>query len=120
MEKLDQMIVEALSEEERALGAGLEEDGIFRQIGGQFRGPNAWVHWLTTVALFAYAALALWAAVRFFTAVETADLVFWGIIGAVSIVVIGMLKLYMLGEMQTDRVIRELKRVQLILAAREK
>ena len=41
-------------------------------------------------------------------------------VACLSFLVIGMLKLYMFGEMQTARILRELKRVELMLAVREK
>jgi len=120
MDKLDHMIAEALAEEERAIIAETQELGLFRQMAAQYRGPDAWVNWLSTLALFAYGALALWSAYAFFTATEVMGLVFWGVLLTVSILAVGMLKLYMLNKVETGRVIRELKRVELMLAAREK
>ena len=120
MDRLDQMIEAALAEEDRAIMEETKELGLFAQMAGQYRGPKAWVNWLSTGALFVYGGVALWAAIRFFTAAEATQLIFWGVIGTVSILAIGMLKLYMLNQVETDRVLRELKRVELMLAAREK
>ena len=120
MDKLDQLIAEAFAEEDRSLIEETGEQGIFRQLTGVFQGRNAWVHWLVTLAMLAYAGVALWAAWQFFTAAEVLVVLRWGVIGTVSILVIGMLKLYLLGEMQTERVIRQLKRVELRLASRDK
>lgn len=120
MNKLDRMIEEALAAEDREILEETQELGLFQQMAGQYRGPNAWVNWLNTLGLFAYGALALWAALRFFTASGAEALVFWGVLLTVAIVAVAAIKLYMLGKVETDRVLRELKRVELMLAAREK
>ena len=116
MDKLDQMIEAALAEEDRAIVEETRELGFFTQ----FKGPNAWVSWMSTVAIFIYVGLALWCGYEFFTATEPLAAIKWGLGAAVSVVVIGLFKLFMFGEMQADRIIRELKRVELILASREK
>ena len=120
MDKLDQMIAEALAEEDHDILTQTQELGLFRQMAGQYRGQDAWVNWLSTLALFAYAGLAFWAAWRFFTETDAAAVAFWGILLAVAVLAIGMIKLYLLSKIETDRVLRELKRVELMLAARDK
>lgn len=119
MDKLDQMIAEALAEEDRDILASTAEQGFFAQLFAPLSGRNAWVGWLTTVAIFAYAALMLWTGWKFFAATETLSALRWGLVALFSGVVIGMLKLYLFQEMQANRVIRELKRVELLLAKRE-
>jgi len=120
MNRLDRMIEEALAEEDRAIIEETRELGFFTQFARQLSGPNAWVSWASTVAILIYVALALWCGYEFFTATEVLAAIKWGLGAAVSVVVIGLFKLFMFGEMQADRIIRELKRVELILAAREK
>ena len=119
MNKLDRMIEQALAEEDRALIEATVPRGFFAEFFGQLSGRNAWVGWLTTVAIFAYAALMLWTGWKFFAATETLSALRWGLVALFSGVVIGMLKLYLFQEMQANRVIRELKRVELLLAKRE-
>lgn len=119
MDKLDQMIAEALAEEDRDILAQTQELGLFHQMALQYRGLNSWVNWLSTLGLFAYAALAFWAAWRFFTGTEAVEIAFWGILLTIAILAIGMIKLYLLSKIETDRVLRELKRVELMVAARD-
>ena len=120
MDKLDKMITEALAEEDRDILEQTRELGLFRQLAGQYQGPNAWVNWLSTLGLFAYAALAFWAAWRFFTGTDAVEIAFWGILLTVAILAIGMIKLYLLSKIETDRVLRALKRLELVIAARER
>ena len=120
MDKLDQMIEQALAEEDRAILDETKELGIFAQFTRQLTGPNAWVNWLVTVAIIAYVALGFWAGWKCLIATEALFAIKWGLLAAVAIVAIGMLKLYLFQKMESDRVIRQLKRVELVLAAREK
>lgn len=120
MDKLDQMIAEALAEEDREIMAQTDELGFFAQFARQLSGRNSWVNWAATVAVVAYMALALWSGWQCYVATDAVAAVKWGFVAAVSVVVIGMFKLYLFQGMQTDRVMRELKRVELMLLSREK
>lgn len=118
MDKLDQMIAEALAQEDQDILAETGERSFFSEFLGQFSGRNAWVNWLTTFMIFVYVGLTVWCGYEFFTATEPLAAIKWGFGASVSIIVIGMLKLYLFGEMQANRMIREMKRIELMLAAR--
>ncbi|GKY87145.1 DUF6768 family protein [Sinisalibacter aestuarii] len=120
MSKLDRMIEEALSAEERALMTETVEPGFFAQLFGQLSGRNAWVNWLATIMIFVYLGLLVWTGWHFFAATDALAAVKWGLGAGLSLVIIGMMKLYLFQAMQADRVIRELKRVELMLVSREK
>lgn len=120
MDKLDRVIEQALAEEDRAILEGTQELGFFAQFTRTFLGPNAWVTWMSTAAIFIYAGLALWCGYEFFTAAEPLGAIKWGLGASVSIVIVGLFKLFMFGEMQANRIIRELRRLELMLAARER
>ena len=116
MHKLDRMIEEALAEEDREILEETRELGFFAQFTRQLAGPNAWVSWMSTGAIFVYLGLALWCGYEFFSATEPLAAIKWGLGAALSVVVIGLFKLFMFGEMQANRIVRELKRVELMLA----
>ena len=120
MDKLDRMIEQALAEEDRAILEETKELGFFTQFTRQMSGPNAWVNWLVTVGIFAYVAVAFWAGWKFYIATEALYAIKWGLLASVSIMAIAMLKLYLFQKMESDRVIRQLKRVELMLAARDR
>lgn len=120
MDKLDRMISEALAEEDRAIVAETGELGFFAQLFGQLSGRNAWVNWLATLMIFVYLGLLVWTGWNFFAATEALAAIKWGLGAALSVVIIGMMKLYLFQAMQADRVIRELRRVELMLVARDK
>lgn len=114
MSKIDDMIDEALSEEERALlehHAG--EPGYVRQALGLFRGRLGWVMWLVGIVqllLFAAALYALW---QMFTADELVYALRWGV-GAVILVQLStLLRGFMGMQFEANRVLREIKRLEL-------
>jgi uncharacterized membrane protein len=118
MEKLDEMIKEALETEDREILAETEELGYFAAAFGLFRGKTAWVNWvimLTQVIIFV---AGVWCAVEFFAATEVLLALKWGISGAVLLLTALSMKMSLMIPMHADRVIRELKRVELLLARR--
>lgn len=118
MEKIDRLIAEALSEEDEALLRETEEPGWFALFFRQFHGRNAWVNQLSTIAILVYGALAIWSGWKFFSLPEAGAANWWGLIALGSVTVIGMFKLYLLNAMQTDRVLRQMRRLELVLAVK--
>jgi hypothetical protein len=119
MRDLDRMIDEALGDEERAILRSIgEEPGFFRQVFGVFRGPTGWVNGVMMAAqalLFVAGAYAAW---RFFGAADPVAQLRWGLPAAVLLILSAMLKLAVLPRMETNIVLRELKRLELQLALR--
>jgi len=120
MEKLDRMIAEALAQEDREILEATNARGVFAELAGQFTGHNAWVKWVSYLYIAVFVVLFVWAAWQFFAATEALLALKWGVGAVLAMLIVAVLKIYLLTEIQTDRVIRELKRVQLMLAAREK
>ncbi len=115
-DKLDRLIEEALQGEDRAILDATREQGWFALGLGQFRGPLGWVTWVimaTQITLFLFGA---WCAVQFFGAAEPLAAVKYGISGAVLILAALQMKLSLMPQIQADRVLRELKRVELMVA----
>lgn len=119
MEKLDRMIEEALQEEDREILAQTAELGYFAQALGLFRGKTAWVNWVIMVVQTVMFLIGVWCAVNFFAATDVLEALKWGLSGAVMWILGAMMKMSLMPVMQTERVIRELKRVELMLARRE-
>ncbi|SMH32008.1 DUF6768 family protein [Maritimibacter sp. HL-12] len=120
MDKLDTMIAEALAQEDREIVEATNERGVFAELAAQLSGRNAWLKWVTYLYIAVFVVLFIWAAWQFFAAAEALVALKWGLGAVLAMLIVAVLKLYLLTEIQTDRVIRELKRVQLMLAAREK
>lgn len=120
MTKLDEMIREALEGEDKKIMDETRELGFFELGLSQFRGKLGWVTWVIMVVQTTMFLIGLWCVVRFFQSAEVLEALKWGLSGAVLWIAGMLLKLSIGPQMQADRVIRELKRVELILAARDK
>ncbi len=118
MNKLDQLIREALEGEEREIFEETREYGWFALGLNQFRGKLGWVTWVIMVTQTALFIVGIWCAVHFYQATEVLGAVKWGISMAVAWIVGASLKFSLMPQMQADRILRELKRLELILAAR--
>jgi hypothetical protein len=117
MSETDRLIDAALLEEERALLAAIGEDkGFVGQALGLFGGPDSWVNWVLMIAQAAAFLAALWAGWRFFAATDVLTALHWGVSAATLLIVALQIKFAMVPVMQANRVIREIKRLELRLA----
>ncbi|MEO0912390.1 MAG: DUF6768 family protein [Pseudomonadota bacterium] len=119
MSKLDRMIEEALEGEDKRVFAETGELGYFALGLSQFGGKLGWVTWVIMLLQGAMFLAAVWCGIRFFGAVEVLAAVKWGISGAVLSLMAIQLKLSLMPQMQADRVIREVKRLELLVASRK-
>lgn len=113
MKNIDDLIGQALTEEDRALLASHREPGYLTQAFGLFRGPLAWVMWLVNVAsglAFLAGAYAIW---KMYGASETLLAVQWGVLSLFLFQITTMCKTFMGNRMESNRLLRELKRIEL-------
>ena len=116
MNKIDDLIGQALTEEDRALLASHGEPGYIAQAFGLFRGPMAWVMWLVNVAAgmaFVTGAYAIW---RMSGSTDPLLAVKWGVAALFLFQITTLCKSFMGNRMEANRLLRELKRVQLQLS----
>jgi hypothetical protein len=119
MRDIDKMIDEAIYEEEGELLRQIgEEPGFFSQLLSVFSGKTGWVNLYLMVvqALFFFAGV--WAAWMFFLAADPVTQLRYGLPAAVLLIVALMLKMMVWPAVQTNRLLRELKLIQLQLARR--
>jgi len=113
MDNIDDLIGQALTEEDRALLASHGEPGYLAQAFGLFRGPMAWVMWLVNVAsgvAFFAGVYAIW---RMFGTSDPLVAVKWGVASLFLFQVTTMCKTLMGNRLEANRLLRELKRVEL-------
>lgn len=113
MQDIDKLIDEALDAEERELLHRFEEQGFFAQAFGVFRGPTGWMSivmmfWQTVMFI-----AGVWAAWNFFEASDAVTQLRWGLPAMLLLLFAGMLKMALVPRMESNRVIRELKRLEL-------
>lgn len=117
MSKLDDLINESLSEEDEAL---LErygrEPGYFKQAMALFRGQLGWVMWFVGIVQLTFFAAAIYALVQVFTGEELMNVLRWGIVTVVLVQISTFLRGFMGAHFEVNRVLREIKRLELRLA----
>lgn len=119
MDRIDEMIAEALSEEDREIVEATAERGWFRLGADQFRGKLGWITWVVMIVQTAMFIAAVWAGWHFFNATEVLAAVKWGISAGTLVIAALSMKLSLMPQIQADRVLRELRRLELMLARRE-
>jgi len=113
MNKIDELIGRALTQEDHALLAKHGEPGYLAQAMGLFRGPQAWVMWVVNLAggvAFLAGAYAIW---RMFGTPDVLIAVKWGVASLFLFQVTTLCKTFMGTRLEANRLRRELKRVEL-------
>lgn len=91
----------------------LDEKGVFGMLSGVYRGGmRRWVM-VGAAGVMVLTVLLVWSAWRFFTAAETADLVFWGVIFVIALHAQVAMKMWIWMEMNRSSLLREIKRLEL-------
>ncbi len=117
MRDLDKMIDDALIEEESELLRQIgEKPGFLEQAFGMF---GAGVKWTVALMMVIQTLLffgGLWAAWNFFQAAEPVTQLRWGLPAAVLMLMALSIKLAVAPAIHTNRLMRELKRIELQIA----
>lgn len=118
MSKLDQLIEEALSDQDKDIMRETQELGWFALGASQFTGKLGWVSWVLMIVQTILFLFAVWAGWHFFAATEMLAALKWGLSSATLMIVATILKTSLMPQIQADRILRELKRVELMIAHR--
>jgi magnesium-transporting ATPase (P-type) len=118
MTSINEQIKQALSDEYNQIIK--ENDKIdanpFRQMGAGFNGKMKWMYILVMIITFIFAMLMLYSIYEFYHETEIKSLIGWGI----SIVVFGLFtqvsKMWYWSELGRNRIIREIKLLELQVA----
>lgn len=117
----DQRIDEALDAEERELLRSIgEEPGFFPQAFGMFSGRLGWVNAVLMLVQAVAFLGGAWAAWKFYLTDDTLLALRWGLPAAVLLIMSLMIKMAMWPTIHTNRLMRELKRIELQIADRSK
>jgi membrane protein insertase Oxa1/YidC/SpoIIIJ len=113
------IIEQALNAEERELLRRIgDEPAYAEQALSLFKGQTGWVNLVLMVAqsmLFVAGILAAW---QFFNATDVLTALHWGLPAAVALLMALAIKLALYPVIQANRVIREMKRLELQIATR--
>jgi hypothetical protein len=115
-EKIDELIKEALTEEESKFYDNLDEQNVFQMLGGLFQGKNKWIILLINIALLIVFVLLVYSVIQFFNADQTNELIKWSLAIVVGLLIISFLKMFIWMQMDKNSIKRELKRLELQVA----
>ncbi len=116
MDDLDKKIQEALSDEDKMLMANFDEQGLLGQLGGLFKGKLAWLSILTIIIGTVLTFVAVYAMWKFVTVDDVPSMMRWGGLAWITGTSQMMIKLWSWMRMESNRVIREVKRLELQIA----
>lgn len=117
MNDVDRKIQAALHRDQTADSPG-GEPNLAEEVLMAFRGRQRWLSsLLITINLAAFAGL-LFSVVQFYRSADVAMQLRWGGVALVLLLVVTLLKIWFWLEMHTNRVLREVKRIELLLVSR--
>ena len=113
LERIDELIKEALSKEETEFYDQLEEQNLLEKIGETFRGKTGWLVILMNIMNLIFFGLFIYCLIQFFNTNDTNDLIRWVAAGFLCWSFMVFIKLYVWMQMNKNDVLRELKRLEL-------
>ncbi len=116
-EKIDELIKETLNKEEAQFYDKLEEQNLIGKLGEIYKGKLGWLAVIMNIVHLVIFGLLIYCFVRFFGTNETNELIKWASAGFLCMIVMGMLKLFIWMQMDKNDLKRELKRIELQIAA---
>lgn len=118
MKDIDDRIREALKAE-KGDESVLKERSMLAEVLTPFRGKRRWVNWLGIFYGLVANVVFVWAVVRFYGTEAASERLHWLLIGGVALLFVTFSKVYFWMEMHTNRVLREVKRVELLVLSKQ-
>ena len=114
MTDIDDKIRAALRQEE---DVGFEDDqNVFQMMADTFRGKNRWLVVLFYLYTFAFFALGIFCAVRFFGA-SGDERILWAVGFTLTMMLVAQLKAWYWMQLNRNTILREIKRLELRIVA---
>lgn len=117
-EEIDEMIKTALSKDEAEFYDTLKEQNLLEMVGGLFKGKLRWFNMLNIVITTVFVATAIYCLINFLRVEETNELIRWGLGLVACMMTTSMLKLWNWSQMNKNAMLREIKRLELLIASK--
>jgi uncharacterized protein YqhQ len=114
---IDALIKKALTEEEAKFYDELNEQNLLGKLEEVYSGKMGWLVVIMNVLTLLLFGFFVFSVIRFFGSEDSVALIKWAAGGFLSIIAVGMLKLYFWLQMDKNDIKRELKRIELQIAA---
>jgi len=116
MTSIDDRIKDALNAQDREMMGRLDEQGPIGQFTGLFKGKAAGLTIIVIIASLFFVVIGFYAAWRAYSTTEIHSVLMWGGLAWFFLMAQMMVKMWSWMRMETNRTIREIKRVELQLA----
>lgn len=116
-ENIDQLIRQALNEEETSLYEDLDEQSLPEMVGGIFKGKLKWIMVLTLIMQFVFLGLSIYCLIEFLNTNDTVSTIRWGAGMFYCVISMSMIKIWHWMEMNKNATLRETKRLELQIAS---
>ena len=116
-EEIDQIIKDSLTQEEAKFYEELEEQNLLNKIGGVFKGKVGWLVIIMNILSLVALGFFIYCTVEFLNTDNTNELIKWGAGAIYSVLFICMIKIYFWQAMHKNDMLREMKRLELQIAA---
>lgn len=116
-EEIDQIIKDSLTQEEAKFYEELEEQNLLNKIGGVFKGKVGWLVIIMNILSLIALGFFIYCTVEFLNTDNTNELIKWGAGAIYSVLFICMIKIYFWQAMHKNDMLREMKRLELQIAA---
>jgi Family of unknown function (DUF6768) len=116
-EEIDNLIKETLTKEEAKFYEQLEEQNLIGKLGEVYRGKLGWLTVIMNVVQLIFFVLFVFCVIRFLNTDETNALIKWTSAGFGCMLILTMLKLFVWMQMDKNDTLREIKRLELQIAA---
>lgn len=92
-----------------------KEPNLAEELITAFRGRNRFISVMGFVLGLGSMAIFVWATIHFYEAAEVREQLQWGGVALITIIFVSFMKVWFWLEMHSNRVLREVKRVELLL-----
>lgn len=113
MQKIDELIKEALSVEEAKFYDELEEQNLWDKLSSIHRGKLGWLAMIMNIVNLLIFGLFVYCLVKFINTEEISELIKWASAGFLCMTTVVMTKLFMWMQMDKNDILREMKRLEL-------
>ena len=115
-EEIDKLITDSLSKDEADFYKQFEEEDVFESWFGVYKGKQGWIAAVQSVVIIAAVVVAVFCGYRFFTVESTTELMRYGAVMFIAIIITSFLKLWLWMQMVKNSIVREMKRVEFQVA----
>lgn len=115
-ENIDELIHQALNKEEAEFYNQLNEQNLPEMVTGLYRGKLGWLTILMSIVMVFIFAGGVYCVIQFFNSSNATEMIMWGAGVFLSLMIVSFLKLINFIQMYSNKISREIKRLEFQIA----